>query len=193
MKKRVNAPFWLILPFALLLPPALAQRVPDGFLIDRSKPFAYIKFDHIADRRQPSPDEFPKGLWLRLVNNCRVPLAVMANGPEQGEPGVTIPNDVVPTPVLPVLIGPPGQVSSQTPPKRQAPRGYSTDVGSLLTIGPGSNLLFSVPLDAVDPSWYVQVRFQFELPGDRTPQEPITLVDFGWQDLPKQYRDSSNR
>jgi hypothetical protein len=186
----VKSSYWLICAVMLVPPDATPQQRSDRFLLDPSTAFAYIKFDHIANRRQPSPEEFPKGLWLRLVNNCRVPLAVMANGPEPGEPGVTIPYDVVPTPVLPVLIGPGGEASSRT--KREPPRGYSTDVGSLLTIPPGGNLLFSVSLDAISPSWYVQIRFQFQLPGARTPQKPIILLDFGWQDLPKSVREISN-
>jgi hypothetical protein len=193
MKKRAAISCWLILMFTLLAPAALPQQMADRFLIDASKPFAYINFDHVADRKQPSPEEFPKGLWLKLVNNCRVPIAVMANGPEPGEPGVTIPFDVVLTPFLPTLIGPSGQVDSSNTAKREPPRGYSTDVGSLLIIAPGKNLLFSVPLNAVSESWYLQVRFQFQLPGARSVQAPLILVDFGWQDLPKQYRDGSNR
>jgi hypothetical protein len=202
MTKRIATPNWLILGLALVTPHAVAQRLPDRFLLDASRPFAYLKFDHVADRKQPSLDESPKGLWLRLVNNCRLPIAVAANGPRTDEPGVTIEYDVVEISRsgMPHLIrfpdplgsSPPSQEPETTPNvNRKMPKGYSIEVGSLLTIPAGGSLLFSVPLNAVSASWYLRVPFHFQLPGARTVQEPLIVVDFGWQDLPEQYRESS--
>src|SRR5882672_1006609 len=105
MKKRLPMASWLILAFTLLVPRAFAQQISDRFVIDASKPFAYIKFDHIADRKQPLPDQSAKGLWLRLVNNCRLPIAVRANGPEPGEPGVTIEYNVIPVSISGFTVG----------------------------------------------------------------------------------------
>jgi hypothetical protein len=214
MTPRLPKAFWPILAFALLIPSAVAQQLSDRFVIDASKPFAYIKFDHIADRKQPLPNQSPKGLWLRLVNNCRLPIAVRANGPEPGEPGVTIEYDVIPISIsgFPVLGHFPEPSGSSSPSQAQAipdtntepPKGYSAEVASLLTIPPGGNLLFSVPFDVVkecrhlegprpfSACWYLQVPFHFLLPKARTAQTPKILVDFGWEDLPKQSRESYN-
>jgi len=72
-----------------------------------------------------------------------------------------------------------------------------------LTIPPGGNLLFSVPLDVVkecqhlegprpfSACLYLEVPFRFWLPKARIVQTPKILVDFGWQDLPKQNRENS--
>jgi len=189
--------FRLALVLALAATSAVAQDKTEQFVIDASKPFAYIKFDHVADRKKPSPDESPKGLWLRLVNNCRVPIAVTANGPEAGEPGVTIEYDVVQISILgmphlgrfPDSLGSSHPAQESTPDvNAKPPRGYSIEVGSSLTIPPGEDLLFSVPLNTVSPSWFLQIPFHFQLPGARTVQPPTILVDFGWQNLPKEYK-----
>jgi len=214
MTTRLPKVFWPILAFTLLTQGALAQQPSDRFVIDISKPFAYIKFDHIADRKQPLPNQSPKGLWLRLVNNCRLPIAVRANGPEPGEPGVTIEYDVIPVSIsgFPVLGRFPNPSGSSSRPQVQPmpdadtepPKGYSTEVASVLTIPSGGNLLFSVPLDAVrecqhlegarpfSACWHLQVPFRFLLPKARSPERPKILVDFGWQDLPKRNRENAS-
>jgi hypothetical protein len=212
MTTRLPKAFLPILAFTLLIPIAIAQQLSDRFVIDASKPFAYIKFDHIADRKQRLPNQSPKGLWLRLVNNCRLPIAVRANGPEPGEPGVTIEYDVIPISIsgFPVLGHFPEPNGSSSPSEGQAipktnsepPMGYSAEVASLLTIPPGGNLLFSVPSDVVkecqhlegprpfSTCWYLEVPFHFLLLKDKTVQTPKILVDFRWGDLPKQNRES---
>jgi hypothetical protein len=46
------------------------------FVLDESKPYGYIAFDHVAKRKPLSETEGTTGLWLRLVvNNCRGHLA----------------------------------------------------------------------------------------------------------------------
>jgi hypothetical protein len=47
--------------------------------------------------------------------------------------------------------------------KSEPPRGYSVpEMISTTIIASGENLLFSVPLDHVGPSWYVQIRFYLD-------------------------------
>jgi len=71
---------------------------------------------------------------------------------------------------------------------KSMPNGYATDVGTSVTILPGGTLLFSIPLDRVTPQWYIQVRFEFALPGPKEGYNPYSLVDFTWEDLPDRYR-----
>ena len=59
-----------------------------GFLIDPSKHYVYLKFDHVGDRHPLSRDEASKGLWLRLVNNCRIPIVVAIFNTGTADPGV---------------------------------------------------------------------------------------------------------
>lgn len=49
-------------------------------MIDENKPFVYVRFDHIGAGTQRDEDEPATRIWLRLVNNCRVPIVVTANG-----------------------------------------------------------------------------------------------------------------
>jgi hypothetical protein len=56
----------LLLCIGLSTAPYRAEATPKtrGFLIDPSKHYVYLKFDHMGDREPLSPDETNKGLWL---------------------------------------------------------------------------------------------------------------------------------
>ena len=91
----------LALLMALLFATGMAAPITSGqFVIDGSKPYAYVSFDHIGDRRPAAESEESKGLWLRLVNNCNLPITIMTfdlrlvlrrdwNFAESGEPATT--------------------------------------------------------------------------------------------------------
>jgi hypothetical protein len=67
----------------------------ESFVIDSSKPYAYVEFDHIG-RRTPARDkEVAEGIWLRLVNNSPAPIKVRVFDLGAGEPGVGMNYDVV--------------------------------------------------------------------------------------------------
>ena len=67
---------------------------------------------------------------------------------------------------------------------KMMPEGYDFDVGTSTKISSGASLLFSIPLDRVKPEWYIQVRFDFSLPGPRRGYNPYSVADFTWEDLP---------
>lgn len=46
------------------------------FVIEHAKPFVFIEFVKVAPRQRVRKDEPALGVWLRLVNNCRVPIQV---------------------------------------------------------------------------------------------------------------------
>lgn len=54
------------------------------FLIDPSKPYVYLKVDHIGPRTPDSDDEPVTGIYLKLVNNCRLPIIVNIFGAHAG-------------------------------------------------------------------------------------------------------------
>lgn len=188
----------LFVGMGLLLDPSLADEGSKkaDFLIDQSKHYVYLKFDHIADREPLTPDEPRRGLWLRLVNNCRIPIlvAILDTGPEN--PGVGVFDEVVPVVLngaVPVLSlphpkrGAPSKPASRS--QEEPPKGYSPpDVFSTTTISPGEDLLFNLPLNHVGPSWYLQVRFYFQLPGEGYGSGPYSVVSFDWQDIPEGLR-----
>ncbi len=163
-----------------------AQVLARDFEIDKSKPFVYIKFDHFGDRKPVNDSESAKGLWLRLVNNCRLPIGVSVLGLGTGDPGVAVNFEVVPTA---------GRDAPDAEQRKKMPFGYAADVGTLVTIPPKGDLLFSVPAESVTKQWYIQVRFGFVLPEPKSSNfqpagnyEPYSVVDFNWYIIPEQFR-----
>lgn len=194
-----------------------AQDVSSDFVLDPSKPYVYIKFDHFAFREPLREGEVPRGLWLRLVNNCRVPIEVLGYGftDSNDETGVLLQTEVVsakPTMMIfegvphaqiePVVIPVLGQ---EEPPatrsetesasllkqeEEEMPKGYAVDFATLLTIPPGEDLLFSVPVNHVQPSWYLRVRFNLQL-SLTSALQPLSYVTFSWRDIPEEHRKNA--
>jgi hypothetical protein len=169
-----------------------AQEKPQNFVLDPSKPFAYLKFDHVADRKPVSSDEIARGLWLRLVNNCRVPIRMEIFDPGTGDPGIGVYDDIVMT--YPNTGFHPGKLGQQSTgskakqPTANPPKGYSPpEVVSTTIIPPGSSLLFSVPFNHVGPSWRLQVKFNLAPPESMIYEQPYSIVSFGMYDLPPKY------
>ena len=184
---------WVLLLFSqatVMIAASEAKPNADGFLIDPSKPYVYLKFDHIGNRERLPGEESSEGLWLRLVNNCRIPIliATFNYGAEGSSLGVY--HDVVRVkllgPSIPSGVEPEDAFSGHN---GEMPRGYPrTEAMPATTIAPGSNLLFSVPLDHVRPSWYLQMYFYFDLP--HAPYwGPYSVLSFVWQDIPETFRE----
>jgi hypothetical protein len=166
---------------------ALAQISAKNFEIDDTKPYVYIKFDHLGDRKPVNDWESMKGLWLRLVNNCRLPISISVLDPGTGDPGAIVNFEVVPYA---------GYGAPDSEQRKKMPFGYSADIGTLVTIPPKGDFLFSVPAESVTKQWYIQVRFDFVLPkpksGNFQPSgnyEPYSVVDFDWYIIPEKYRE----
>jgi len=181
---------------------AVAQNERQNLVIDSSKPYVYLKFDHIANRKPLYRDESHRGLWLRLVNNCKIPVIVGTFDPGTGDPGIGIyGEEVVPIGVprgLPGGVGPSGPSAKRQPQAATAlgskpPEGYSAEVFSTASISPGSDLLFSVPLNHVSPSWYMQITFYLDMTGSGDESDPYSIVCFHWQDIPEKLRANLGR
>jgi hypothetical protein len=161
------------LPLVIVYP-----NVSVGFLIDVNRPFVYVKFDHIGPGAPRSADEPNSRIWLRLTNNCRIPILVRANGVPDESPKdeVGLEWRVVPNPTIQGI----GEIT----------RGYMEEVASLVTIGPEEEILFSMPVNHLSKRWHVEIPFEFELPkgkGLRDPAnggEPIMVVSYSLWDLP---------
>lgn len=50
------------------------------FLIDPAKPYVYLEVDHIGPRQPRAAGEPKIGIWMRLHNNCIVPIIVYTFG-----------------------------------------------------------------------------------------------------------------
>jgi hypothetical protein len=148
------------------------------FLIDGNRPFVYVEFDHIGPGEPRNGDEPKTRIWLHLNNNCRIPIAVRANGVPDGSPkdAVGVMHDVVADPpsleitMFPAQTAEPSAPSGEDRSKtiaEQMPRGYMEEVGSAVTIMPGENILLSVPVNHVSKYWHIEIPFDFVLPKGR--------------------------
>ncbi len=158
------------------------------FVIDQTRPYVYIKLDHVGTRAPILEGESTKGLWLRLVNNCRVPISVISHDTGTQDPGVAINHEVVmnDSSPVPTLLEPESSPAYRHDTK--APPGYLFHVGTRTVIPPGGTLLFSVPANHVSPSWFLRVTFTLEPTNNHAPQ-PSSQVVFTWTDIPEKFRD----
>jgi hypothetical protein len=132
-----------------------------------------VSFDHVV---RPAPSREPNEsalLWLRLKNNSRAPIQVLATAPQTGAQGVEIVHEIVEDPGAKPE---PGWIS---PPQHYSPVNEATT----LEIPANGNLLFSVPLNHVGPSWRLRITYQSGRRGEGT-------VDFTWADVPMKERSA---
>ena len=196
MKKAILA---ILVTCNLLQPGAGAARSQyktSNFIIDPTKPYVYLKFDHTGPRRPVSRHEPDQGLWIRIVNNCQIPIVVATFNPETGDAGIAVYDDIVPVDLHPPPLGyvlRPGEMSSSPAEEPKPPNGYSqSDLLTTSTIEPGKNLLFSVPINHVGRTWELQIKFYLELPGGSYGYGPRSLLSFGWSDIPKKFRENAS-
>ena len=150
MKTRIGRWASGVLIFCAFAATALAQMSSKQFVIDESKPYVYLKFDHIGDRKPANDWESSKGLWLRLVNNCGLPIKINVFDLGTGDPGVGVNFEVVP-----VI----GRVDGDAEHQTKKPFGYDIEIGTLVTIPPKGDLLFSVPAESVTKLWSIKPRW----------------------------------
>ena len=178
---------------------ALAQRVgtAETFVIDPNRPYVYLKFDRIGKGIPRNESEPTSRIWLRLVNNCRVPIIVSTFGIPDGSPKyeVGVMDEVVPVSVsglvtmgqLPMTPLPPpfSPVTPEQKPLTKAvanemPSGYTFDVGSFEVIPPGRAILFSVPTSHLSKRWYFKIPFRFDLPKRKGPWTQASVDSRTW-------------
>ena len=139
------------------------------FVIDESRPYAYLKFDHIGPRKPVQDGEGDVGIWLRVVNNCRIPISKILNSAEEEKEF---------------------EQHEQLRKMKQKPVGYSSETGGVIRVQPGKEVLFSVPLNHVDDDWYMRVKFALELNTSSISVGPFTYLPFYEWDIPKEFRPS---
>jgi hypothetical protein len=161
---------------------AISQILPKNFKVDDWKPYVYIDFDHIGERKSADDWGSTHALWLRLKNNCRLPITVSALDWRTGDTGAALPFEVVP------YGGIHGPDSEQ---RKKMPHGFGADIGTLVTILPGKDFQFSVPAESVSKNRHIQVRFDFKFPESKTTKGPPTghyelysVANFEWYNIP---------
>jgi hypothetical protein len=161
------------------------------FVLDPSKPYVYLKFDHIGPVKPNSEREVESYLWLKVVNNCRIPILFRASGPPPGYPGVSLEDEVVEEEhgiqIISDLDIEKFQIDQELRKERlkHKPQGYSFEVSGVARVQPGQELLFSVPLNHVDDDWYFRIHFTLDLNHSSLVTGPFTYLPFYKWNLPK--------
>jgi hypothetical protein len=158
----------------LILRALVVAAVAAGLGFSQSPSAVSLSFDRVQ-RASPHKDSDPDLLALRLRNNSRTPIQVLATAPEAGAQGVEVVHEIVPAPG-------PLKLAKEwiAPPAHYSPINETTTV----EIQPHSDLLFSIPLNHVGPSWRVRITFQ------RAGQDKQGTVDFTWEEVPIKERSA---
>jgi hypothetical protein len=176
---------------------ALAQEIDaSAFLLDRSRPYVFLAFDHIGPREPMQEGEGHTGLWIRVVNNCRLPIIFRSRGEQSGENGFYLEDEVVEYKPLMLQIFMTPQQAQEAETKRRLlvrklkykPEGYSFEVSGAIRVQAGKQIVFSVPLNHVDEDWYLRVKFALDLDNSSVSVGPFTYLPFYEWDIPKQLR-----
>jgi hypothetical protein len=138
-----------------------------------------VSFDHVLRSAFSRRDIDSGSLFLRVKNNSHAPIRVLATAPEGGAGGLELVHEIVGTPAAAKPA--PGWIS---PPEHYSPIGVTTTID----IQPNTDLLFSVPLNHVGPSWGLQLTFRILLPKARSERQPEGILDFAWTDIPIKHR-----
>jgi hypothetical protein len=164
---------------------------PSDFVIDPLKPYVYLKFDHIGPRTPHQDGEIGTGLWLKVVNNCRIPIVFRASGGLPGDTEATLEDEVVEDePIMQIISSDQQMNESERDSKlrieslRYKPHGYSFEVSGIATVHPGKELLISFPLNHVDEYWYLRVKFALDLDRSSLAVGPFTYLPFYKWGLP---------
>ena len=169
---------------------SIAQEKPTDFVLDSSMPYVYLKFDHVGPRTPLLPGEDPEGLWLRIVNNCRVPISVRSFGMTPDNQGISVFDEVIPARSAGVEIH--HDISVEDPPAKQPmkplPHGYSAELYSTIQILPGKDLLISVPRNHVSRDWFMRVTIALDFDKSSRGVGPRTELDFFEDLIPMQSR-----
>ena len=193
---------WILCLFLVTGWSAIAQETAvKNFIIDPSEPYAYLEFDHIG----PNPIQHGEDklrLWLRFVNNCQIPIVFLVHGTPPDITGIILLDDVIANEEPKIIIS-----SAEDVPKieeeeklreiklKGKPAGYATsplDVFGVARVQPGSDLLFSVPLNHVDDDWHMQLKFALEVNNSSANSGPFTYLSFYKDEIPKESLPSKN-
>jgi hypothetical protein len=168
-----------------------------SFVLDQSKPYVYLQFDHIGPRKPLQKGEGETGLWLRVVNNCRIPIAFLGSNASPGEPGFSLFHDVVAEePYMDILYS--RKEVNDAKKQRKArllnlkhkPDGYSDETSGIIIVQPGKEILFSVPRNHVSDDWFLRVKFALKLNPSSAAVGPFTYLPFSEIDIPREFRQN---
>jgi hypothetical protein len=142
--------------------------------LNTSRPYVFVQFDHSGPRQPSTLGESHRGIWLKLVNNSTIPIAVRTFDLGTGDKAAGIMFEVA---RVSRRIRHGHKLSTQ-------PHGYNFDVATHEVIEPGKSMIFSVPAECISEDWYIRVPFEFELPPVKEGYQPTAYADFSASNLP---------
>jgi hypothetical protein len=160
-----------------------------NFVLDTSKPYVYLKYDHIGPRKPVQPGEDNVGLWLRIVNNCRIPIIVVGHHALSGELGFYLDDEIIDQEPYVTMSDKNQNKKIIEKKEKNKPLGYSSEVAGIIRIQPGDDVLFSFPLNHVDDKWYLRIKFAFALNKSSMSDGPFTYLPYYKYNIPKIFRD----
>jgi hypothetical protein len=168
------------------------EKEATAFVLDQSKPFVYLQFDHIGPRKPLQSAEGAPGLWLRVVNNCRIPIVFRGHSAAEDDPGFSLDDEVIPVePMLQIFstLEEGAEIKRKQRERelelKHKPTGYESEVSGAIRVDPGKGILFSVPLAHVGEYWFMRVKFALEVDKSSIAVGPFTFLDFYKWEIPK--------
>jgi len=206
MRQTFALVFFILIAFSL----ADAQAQPANgniagqFIFNKERAFAYLQFDHVGKGPRRDANEPAYRIWLRFVNNCRVPIVIRTSGVPDGSPidEAGIFHNVVANPPTYGYSGGtilesgadtrPVESPTTTPPM---PEGYDADVSSAATLQASESLLFGIPINHLSGKWHIEIPFRLDLPHKRPSHyeenvggQPHMALSYWLSDLPEEAR-----
>jgi len=154
---------------------AQTGQVSAPFVRDTSRPFVYLRFDHVGTGIRRSDSEPSSRIWLHFENNCNIQVVLHAygvpDGSLAGEVGVM--DNVVPDPpMLTITSDKEPAIRNHRP---QMPSGYVSEVSGIIrsrTGRIGTVQRSHNHLGAGDPGWHMEIPFWFATPKGNGPRDP---------------------
>jgi hypothetical protein len=175
-----------------------AQTPDASFVLDGTKPYVYLQFDHVGPRKPLHEGEPSTGLWLRIVNNCKVAISVRSYGTTTGDIGAGVFDEIISSQQGLTVQADSGEIPLSTDerptqktanePSPKMPEGYSAELSSVTRILPGKSLLFSVPRNHVSRDWFLRVKFALAVSKPSVGPGPFTELDFFNEQIPASSR-----
>jgi hypothetical protein len=174
-----------------LAPGLFGQSLSSNFVIDKSKPFAYLVFDHIGPGNASSGVGRSERIFLRVVNNCRITILFKSEGPADAIPGALFEDEVIAEPQGIQVISDKEMESFEQKQRlrekalKRKPDGETFEVSGAFRVEPGKDALFSVPRSHVGPFWFLRVKFALDVGPSSVAVGPYTYLEFHNYEIPR--------
>lgn len=169
--------------------------------ISRNHPTVYLSFVRYSKPEPAQAGEGGERVWLRLHNNTRWSISLLASDVRKGLGDASLHYEVAPNPRPPAVLAPPAVVASGGAIEKPEAAAIPCELTvselchscTVIKLPRGSSLLFSVPRGHLCWNAILRVRFSYEwegdavdaLSGDVGPQHSVAIAGFR---LPKEAR-----